>query len=56
VFAPGKSPVKVQPEILAIFLLRKVYVVYVDWWAGFSLCGACDVEQLGFINFYPPFL
>jgi hypothetical protein len=36
VFAPGKSPVEMQPEILDIFLLRKVYAVYVDWWAGFS--------------------
>jgi hypothetical protein len=30
VFAPGKSPVEVQPEIVVIILLRKVYVVYVD--------------------------
>jgi hypothetical protein len=36
VFASGKSPVKVQPKILDIFLLRKVYIVYVDWQAGFS--------------------
>jgi hypothetical protein len=55
VFLPGKSPVKVQPEILDI-LLRKVYVVYMDWWAGFSSCGECDMDLLGFISFYPPFL
>jgi hypothetical protein len=36
VFAPGKSPVEVQPEILDVFLLRKVYIIYVDWGgAGF---------------------
>jgi hypothetical protein len=46
VFAPGKSPVEVQPEILDIFLLRKVYVVCVDWPAGFSLCGGCDMDRL----------
>jgi hypothetical protein len=34
-FAPGKSPVRVQPKILDS-LLRKVYVVYVDWRTGFS--------------------
>jgi hypothetical protein len=55
VFAPGKSPVEVQPEILDIFLLRKVYVVYVDWRAGFCSCGECDMDRLGFIVFYPPF-
>jgi hypothetical protein len=33
VFALGKSPVEVQPEILDIILLRKVYVVYMDWQA-----------------------
>jgi hypothetical protein len=31
-FAPGKSHVEVQPEILGIlFLFRKVYVAYMDW-------------------------
>jgi hypothetical protein len=30
VFASGKSPVEVQPEILDIFSLRKVYAVCVD--------------------------
>jgi hypothetical protein len=39
-FAPGKSPVEVQPEIHDI-LLRKVYAVYVDSRAGFSSCGEC---------------
>jgi hypothetical protein len=45
-FVSGKSAVKVQPEILDIFLLRKVYVVYVGWWAGFSLCDKCDMDRL----------
>jgi hypothetical protein len=54
VFAPGKSPVEVQPEILDVILLRKVYIVYVVWQAGFSLCGECDMGQLGFNSFYPP--
>jgi hypothetical protein len=39
IFAPGKSPVEVQPEILNISLLRKIYDVYVDWREGFSKCG-----------------
>jgi hypothetical protein len=54
VFAPGKSPVEVQPEILDIILLRKMYVVYVDWRGGFFLC-ECDMDHLGFISFYLPF-
>jgi hypothetical protein len=33
VFAPGKSPVEMQPDILDI-LLRKVYAVDVDWVGG----------------------
>jgi hypothetical protein len=40
-FEPGKSLVEVQPEMLDIFLLRKVYVVYMDWGAGCSSCGEC---------------
>jgi hypothetical protein len=55
VFEPGKSPVEAQPEILDT-LLRKVYVVYVDWREGFPSCGEFDVDRLGFISFYPPFL
>jgi hypothetical protein len=56
VFAPGYSPLDVQPEILDIFLLREVYVIYVDWGAGFSSCGECDMDRLGFVRFYPPSL
>jgi hypothetical protein len=48
VFAPGKSPVEVQPETLDIYLLRKVYADYVDWGPGFSSCGECDMDRLGF--------
>jgi hypothetical protein len=29
-FAPSKSPVMVQPKVLHIFLLRKLYVAYLD--------------------------
>jgi hypothetical protein len=31
VFVPGKSPAKVQAEILDIFFLGNLYVVYMDW-------------------------
>jgi hypothetical protein len=50
------SPVKVLLKILYIFFLRKVYVIYMDWWAGFSSCGECDMDQLGFISFYAQIL
>jgi hypothetical protein len=56
VFAPGKSPVEVQPKILDILLLRKVYIVYMDWRPGLSSCGECDVDRLGFVSFNPQFL
>jgi hypothetical protein len=49
VFAPGKSPVEVQAETLDI-LLRKVYAVYMDWWAGFFSCGECDMDRLGYLQ------
>jgi hypothetical protein len=51
-FAPGNSPVEVQREIFDTFLLRKVYAVYVDWRAGFSSCGECDVDRFGLDSFY----
>jgi hypothetical protein len=44
VFAQGESPFEVQPEILYIFLLRKVSTVYMDWQTGFSLCGVRDMD------------
>jgi hypothetical protein len=31
VFVPGKSLVKVQPHIIDMSNLRKLYVVYMDW-------------------------
>jgi hypothetical protein len=37
VFAPGESPVEMQPEILDIFLLRKVHAAYVPWRGQVSL-------------------
>jgi hypothetical protein len=37
VFALGKSPVKVQPEILDIIILRELNVIYVDWRGDVSL-------------------
>jgi hypothetical protein len=45
VFMPSKSPVEVQTEILEIILLRKVDVVYVDWRAGVSSYGECDMDR-----------
>jgi hypothetical protein len=56
VFVPGKSPVKVHAEVLDIFFLGKLCVVYKDWGARFSSCGKYDMDQLGFISFYSPFL
>jgi hypothetical protein len=55
-FAPGKSPVEVQPEIFDIFLSRKVFVDYMECQAGFSSCGECEMNWPGFISFYSPFL
>jgi hypothetical protein len=45
VFVIGKSPVEVQPEMLDIFLLRKVYAVYVKWRAGLSSCDENDMDR-----------
>jgi hypothetical protein len=53
--APSMSPVDMQPKILDAFLFRKVYAVYMEWRAGFSSCGECDMDRLGFISFHPPF-
>jgi hypothetical protein len=43
VFVPDKSPVEVQHEILNVFL-RKLYVVYMEWWVGLSSCDERDVD------------
>jgi hypothetical protein len=45
-----------HPEILDIFLFRKVYAVYVDWRAGFSSCGECDMDRIGPLAFVLNFL
>jgi hypothetical protein len=45
VFAPGKSPVEMQPEILDFSMLKKVYVVYMDLRVGFSSCGERDMDR-----------
>jgi hypothetical protein len=52
VFVPGKSPVKVQPKILDIFL-RELYIVYIDWGEHSSLYVVnviwTDLDLLAFI-------
>jgi hypothetical protein len=57
VLVPGKSPVKVQPEVLDIFSLGELHVVYMDREGGghFSSCGECDVDQFRPVSFYSPF-
>jgi hypothetical protein len=59
-FAPCKSPVKVQPEILVIFFLGVLHVSYMDWGGGgggkLSSGGECDMDQLGSVSFHSPFL
>jgi hypothetical protein len=50
---PSNSPVNVRPEILDI--LGELYIAYIGGGAHFSLCGECDLEQLGSISFYSPF-
>jgi hypothetical protein len=44
-FVPGKSPVKVQPKILDIFL-RELHIVYMYRGARFS-------SRSGFLGFHP---
>jgi hypothetical protein len=50
VFVPGKSPVKVQPEILDIFF-GELYIVYVDREARFTSYVECNMGQLGSVSF-----
>jgi hypothetical protein len=54
VFVPGKSPIKVYPEIFDIFL-RELRIVYMDRGACLSLCSECYVDRLGFVGFHSPF-
>jgi hypothetical protein len=46
VFVSGKSPVKVQPEILYTFL-GELHAVYMDREAGFASCSEYDVARPG---------
>jgi hypothetical protein len=55
-FVPGKSPVKVQPKVLDIIIWGELQVVYVDRGALFFSYGECDVDRLGSVSFYSPFL
>jgi hypothetical protein len=52
VFAPGKSPVEVQPEILHILFLRELHAAYMGWR---RLGGECDMDLFGSVSFYSPF-
>jgi hypothetical protein len=56
---PDKSSVKVQPEILDIFFLGELHVVYMDRGGGgacFYSYGECDVDRLGSVSLYSPCL
>jgi hypothetical protein len=48
VFELGKSPVKVQPNILDIFFLGELHIVYIERGARFSSCSEYDVDLLAF--------
>jgi hypothetical protein len=50
------SPVQAQPEILDIFILGELHIVYMNGGVRFISCGECDVDRLGSITFYSPFL
>jgi hypothetical protein len=54
-FAPDKSPVKVQLEILDIFFLGELHIVYMDRGARFLSYGESDVYQFGSVSFHSPF-
>jgi hypothetical protein len=53
VLVPFKSPVKVQPEILYIFLGGIAYCIYGPG-AHFFSCSECDMDQLGSVSFHSP--
>jgi hypothetical protein len=55
VFVLDKYPVKVWPKILDIIILGELHVLYGPG-AHFSSCGECDVDRLGSVSFYSPFL
>jgi hypothetical protein len=47
-------PVKVQPEILILFL-GELRVDYMDWWARFSSYGESAMDRLRSIGVHSPF-
>jgi hypothetical protein len=55
VFAPVQSPIEVLPEILGIFLMRKMYIIYMDL-GQISLHVVnvtwTDMNSLAFINHF----
>jgi hypothetical protein len=53
-FAPRKSPVRVQPKILGIFS-GELHIVYMDRRACFSSYSECYVDCLGFVDFHSQF-
>jgi hypothetical protein len=55
-FVRGKSPVKVQRQILDIIFLGELYVLYMELGARFFSYGECDVDRFGSASFYFPFL
>jgi hypothetical protein len=52
---PGEPPVKVQPEILDVFFLAELHIVYMDRTARFSSRNECDVVRHGSVSFHSPF-
>jgi hypothetical protein len=54
-FVPGKSSVKVEPEIFDILFLGELHIVDMDRWAGRTSCNEGDMSRLGFIGFHSPF-
>jgi hypothetical protein len=57
VFVPSKSLANVHPEILDIFFMGELHIVYMDPGGGgahFSSCGECDVDRFGSVSFYSP--
>jgi hypothetical protein len=40
---PGKSSVEVQSEVFDVLFLRKLDVIYADWWTHIFMGGECDL-------------
>jgi hypothetical protein len=45
----------VQPEILDIFFLGELHIVYMDWGAHSSSCGECCTDRPESVSSYSPF-